>query len=147
VRAFVAALLLIAAAGCGGEGGNDRLTKNELLQQANAICADYAGQLKALGDPPQTLSGLATYARSAHGALADDLARLRKLHPPAELQAKYDAWLAAGDRALSRIDELGKAAAKGDQIAIQRLVGAAKTEDEQSDRLATELGMSECAND
>jgi hypothetical protein len=147
VRAVFAALLLIAVAGCGGGGGDDRLTKDELMKQANAVCADYAGQLKALGDPPQTLSGLATYARSAHGALADDLARLRKLHPPAELQAKYDTWLAAGDRALERIDELGKAAAKGDQIEIQRLVNAAKTEDEQSDRLATELGMAECAND
>jgi hypothetical protein len=147
VRAVFAALLLIAVAGCGGGGGDDRLTKDELMQQANAVCADYAGQLKALGNPPQTLSGLATYARSAHGALADDLARLRKLHPPAELEAKYDTWLAAGDRALARIDELGKAAAEGDQIEIRRLVNAAKTEDEQSDRLATELGMVECAND
>jgi hypothetical protein len=148
VRAAVlAGLVVVAVTACGGGGANnERLTKDELVQRANGVCAEYERKVKALGNP-QTLTDLVTYARSAHQALADGLEQLRELHPPAELEAKYDTWVAAGDRALERIDELQKAAAKGDQIEIQRLVNAARREDEQSDRLASQLGMTECAND
>jgi hypothetical protein len=146
VRALVAVVVLLAVAGCGGDDGNDRLTKAELVQQADAVCVEYARKVKALGDP-QTLTDLSTYARSAHQALANGLDELRKLRPPAELQTRYDTWVAAGERALGRIDELQKAAAKGDQTEIRRLVDAATREDAQSDRLASQLGMTDCAND
>ncbi len=146
VRLLLAGLLVVGAAACGGGGDDERLTKGELVEKADAVCVDYARKVKALGDP-QTLTDLSTYAQAAHQALAAGLTELHTLNPPPDLAAKYEAWLAAGDRALDRIDELQKAAAKGDETEIQRLVDAAKREDEQSDRLARELGMTECAND
>jgi hypothetical protein len=146
MRVFYAALLALAVAGCGGGGGDDRLTKDELISQANAICLDYGRKVKALDDP-RTLTDLSVYAKSAHQALADGLAQLRKLHPPDELQTRYETWVAAGDRALERIDELQKAADKGDQAEIGRLVNAAQREDARNDRMAQQLGMTDCAND
>jgi hypothetical protein len=146
VRALLAALFVAAVAGCGGGDGNDRLTKDELVQKADAVCADYERKVQALGEP-QTLPDLATYARAARAALAHGLDELRELEPPAELETKYETWVNTGERTLERIDELETAAAKGNQIEIRRLIDASSREDEESDRLATELGMSECAND
>jgi hypothetical protein len=44
---FVAALIVIAA-GCGG-GGSHRLSHNEFIKKANAICADINKRTVALG--------------------------------------------------------------------------------------------------
>jgi hypothetical protein len=147
MRTLFAGLLLLAVAGCGGGGGgSDRLTREELAKKADAICTEYESKVDALKDP-QSFAELAAYAHSAHRALSDGLSDLRELEPPTDLESRYDSWVGAGDRALARIDELQKAAVKKDQLQIQKLVAAANREDNESDRLATELGMVECAND
>jgi hypothetical protein len=146
MRALVAGLLLLAVAGCGGGGGDDRLTGEQLAEKADAICAEYERKVDALKDP-QSFDQLAAYARSAHSALSNGLADLRELRPPADLESRYDSWVESGDRALGRIDELRMAAEKKNQAEIQTLVAAASREDNESDRLARELGMNECAND
>jgi hypothetical protein len=147
MRPLLAGLALLLAAGCGGGGSSDdRLTSEQLVQKADAICAEYGRKVDALTDP-QSFTELAAYARSARQALSDGLSQLRELRPPTDLEARYERWVDAGDRALGRIDELQKAAEKKNQLEIQTLVAAAKREDDASDRLATELGMVECAND
>jgi hypothetical protein len=142
-----AALLIpvaLALGACGG--GDDRLSAEELRQQADAICAEYESTLDELGEPA-TLAELATYAEEASSALSDGLADLRELEPPEELEDDYDAWLATGDDAVEQIDELQTAAEDEDQAAIDDLLASAGESDEESDRLARAVGLEECSND
>ena len=143
---FLLAGLLVVLAGCGGSGDDERLSAAELATRADAICAEYERELGAL-ENPQSFDELATYARGARGALSDGLNDLRGLRPPADLESRYASWVEAGERALARIDELEQAADKDDQAAITKLAAAAEREDGETDRLASDLGMKECADD
>ena len=44
-------LLAALVAGCGGGGGDKRLTHAELVSQGNAICVKASGDIDKLGDP------------------------------------------------------------------------------------------------
>jgi hypothetical protein len=139
-------LFVLLVAGCGGGGGDNRLTSEQLANRADAICAQYAQRVNAL-QGPGSLAELTAYAQAAHRALAEGLTGLQKLRPPADEETQYASWVATGARALRRIDELEQAAEKMDQLTIARLVASTKREDDESDRLAKKLGMVECAND
>lgn len=137
--------LVLALAACGG-GGDDRLSTDELREQADAICAEYERQLDDL-EEPDNFEELVAYAEDASAALEDGLADLRELEPPEELEENYDAWLATGDDAVDRIEELRAAAEDEDQAAIETLFESADESDEESDQLARDLGLEECSDD
>ncbi|MGZ8695393.1 MAG: hypothetical protein ACXWYS_08150 [Gaiellaceae bacterium] len=140
--AGLAALLLLA--GCGG--GDDKLSDADFRSKANKLCLAYSQKVNSLPDPGG-YEALAQYATDAHDALVVALDGLKELHPSDELEADYDTWLASGERALKRVEELEQAATAKNQRQIQRLSLAATGEDARADRVATRLGIGECAND
>ena len=141
----LAGLSLLLVSGCGG-GGDDKLSDTDFRSQANKLCLAYSQKVNALPDPG-SYAALAQYAAEAHAALTTALDELKQLHPSDELQTDYTAWLRSGDRALQRVDELEQAATAKNQRRIQQLSAAANAEDVRADRLATGLGIAECAND
>jgi hypothetical protein len=141
----LAGLFLLLLAGCGG-GGDDKLSDDDFRAKANTICLAYSTKVNALPDPGG-YAELAQYAASAHRALVTALDGLKGLHPSAELKDDYADWLAGADRALGRVDQLAQAAKTKDDAKIQRLSAAANAEDVKADRIATRLGIAECAND
>ena len=146
MRALVLAgvsMLLLAA--CGG-GGDDRLSDDDFRAQASKLCVAYSAKVNSLPDPGG-YAELAQYAAEAHKALVVALDGLKDLHPSEALQDDYDEWLESGDRALQRVDELEQAADARDDGEIQRLSAAANAEDVRADKVATRLGIADCAND
>jgi hypothetical protein len=138
------AVLLIA--GCGGGGGDNRLSDADFRHKASKLCLAYSQKVSSLTDPGG-YEALARYAADAHKALVVALDGLKELHPSDALQADYSAWLQSGDRALQRVDELEQAATAKNQRRIQQLSALANAEDTRADELATRLGIGECAND
>ena len=141
----LAAFLALLLAGCGG-GGDDKLSDDDFRSQANALCVAYSKKVNALPDPGG-YGELADYAAQAHKALVVALDGLKDLHPSDTLKDDYAKWLASAGRSLERVDQLEQAANAKSDAEIQRLSAAANAEDVRADRLATRIGIAECAND
>jgi acyl-CoA reductase-like NAD-dependent aldehyde dehydrogenase len=119
-------LAAVAAAGCGG-GGAKPLSKAELIERGDAICAKYRKQNEALNkdaparnptDPQATdeqvkaaapvLEKLADHLRSARGELAE-------LEPPADIASDWQNTLDDLDQLASKLDRAAAAARKVDR--------------------------------
>ncbi len=138
--------LALGSAGCGGEGGGERLTAQEFRDQANRICTDLDKELEGLGDPG-SLDELSTQLEAGREIFEDALGQLRGLRPPEDLQADYDRLLATGDDALEALSSMQEAAEDGDAEEVQQIATEAEREDQTSDEIAQGLGLDACATD
>jgi hypothetical protein len=136
---------LFALAGCGG-GGGDRLTKDELASQADAICGKYEQKLDALAEP-KSIEEVESLAEEAKPIVEDGVDELDDLEPPEELEEDYDRWIALNRESLEAIDELKEAAASGDESRVEQVVQDANSKEEEADALAGRIGLDECATD
>jgi hypothetical protein len=145
VRGALVSVLTLAAlaAGCGGGGDGDPLSQAEFVAKADAICQKYEAKLDALGQP-QNEGELAAFADKAIPIAKDGREELGDLTPPENQQETYDRWLEQGDRAIEVVEDLRDAAKDGDTAEIQRIAQEAEQADQESNRLAAQLGFKEC---
>jgi outer membrane murein-binding lipoprotein Lpp len=137
--ALIAAAAATVVAGC----GSSRLSHDEFVAKATAICADYNAQVRKLRRP-RTVSEIETYARRVLVAYRGALERLEALRPPKSDEVTVKAWL-AGDRKVAADVERVAAAARTRRIpAVQAARDRAAVDNERSDRLAESLGLREC---
>jgi hypothetical protein len=139
-------LALVVLTGCGGGGGGKRLTKEEYASKADAICAKYNQQVKAL-DNPSNLSELADVADKTIPILDNAIDDLNELKPPASEQGTADRWLAQVENLKDDLTEIRDKANDNDMQGVQAVVPQAQEHNSQSNALATELGMSVCNSD
>lgn len=135
--------LAVAVAGCGGD---DRLTREELIEEADATCAEYDQRIEEL-EEPESLSDIEGYLEEVRPIVEEGTDQLAELDPPEELQDEYDAWIDATRANVDRFDELEEAAASGDEQQIQEALESAGTGGDEAARLADELGFEECGDD
>jgi hypothetical protein len=72
------------------------------------------------------------------------MAKLDALRPPKQDEDAYEAWLAADRRIEVDIEQLARAARRGDVHAVRSAVAQASADDARSSRLASALGLSIC---
>ena len=144
-RALLSFGACVALAGCGGDGGGDRLSRAELVSRADAICRTYEARLDALGQPTN-VDELKEFADKSVPIAKEGRDELRALEPPEDLEATYDAWLEQGDEAIEIVERLRDAAEDGDTAEIQRIARDAQRADTESNRLAGELGFRQCGD-
>jgi hypothetical protein len=142
--AVLGALGLLAV-GCGG-GGGGRLSEAEFREQANAICLEYDRRIEDLGEPG-SLEEVPEFVNQAIPIIEEGLAELRELEPPEELEADYDRMLDETERSVGVAERLRDAAAEGDQQAVQDALEEGNAADSESDRIARDLGLDECADE
>ncbi len=140
------AVLLLAAAGCGGGGGGERLSREDYVAQADAICKEVEQKADELA-APGSIQEIPPYVDGALPIFDEGLERLEALRPPEDLRDKVDDWLAAGDRTRELLADLKAAAEEGDAAKVREIGARGDMLDEETDRLARELGLVECAND
>jgi len=144
-RASSLLLGLVVLAGCSGGGdGDDRLSKDEYVERADAVCADYDKRLGDLPDPG-SIAALGPLTRRALPIAREAVAQLRELRPPEDLQARVNEWLKLNVLNVRRIEELGNAARAGDRVRVQEIARDAAANEREADRLARELGLETCA--
>jgi hypothetical protein len=131
-------------AGCGGDGSDDRLSEEEFRSQANAICADFNEKLNAV-PAPESPEDIPEFVDRGIPLVEQGLAELRALNPPEELQEDYDAMLDEIAKQIPAGRALGEAAADEDPAAVQEAIAEGNRASQASDRLATQLGIEECA--
>jgi hypothetical protein len=142
--AFLTGAMGLAAAGCGG--GDDRLTREELVEEADATCADFDQRIEEVGEP-ESPEDIERYVQEIRPIVEEGTDELDALQPPEELEDDYDQWIQETRSAIDMLDELEEAAASGDEQRIQEVLQAAGEGGEEADRLAQELGFQECGSD
>ena len=142
--AVVLAAVAVGVAGCGESKGSDRLSKEDYLKRADAVCTAYDHRLEELPEP-KTIEGVVTLADEAKPVAERGLAELRKLRPPTDLQEDVDAWLALNQANVDAIDDLRKAAAASDEAAARAVSQRAVENERKADALAKRIGLEECA--
>lgn len=145
-RWTLAALAAVALAACGGEGGGERLTKGEYVEQADAICAEASARLAALPEP-RSLEELADVAPRAAAIAAEQLERLRRLRPPADDEAKLDHALDLTERQNALVEEIGEAAAAGDGVRVSELLEELAGVRTEARSIAVEYGLEVCGHE
>ena len=129
--------LVLAAAGCTGEGGGD------FAAAANALCADYDDRIAAI-ETPADLDDLAASAEEVAGLIDEGTAALRELEPPEDLAGRFEDWLALNEEAAENAREISAAAEDGDRERIVDLADLAEQNEAEADALADALGLDEC---
>jgi hypothetical protein len=142
--AVVLAAVTVGVAGCGESKGSDRLSKEDYLKRADAVCTAYDHRLEELPEP-KTIEGVVTLADEAKPVAERGLAELRKLRPPADLQEDVDAWLALNQANVDAIDDLREAAAASDEAAARAVSQDAVENERKADAVAKRIGLEECA--
>jgi hypothetical protein len=141
----IAMTVVVAACG-GGDSGGERLTKQEYIDAADAICGDVNEQLDALGEPG-SFEDVARLAEDAVAIQRDALQRLRALNPPegdeATLNQAYDLL----DQQSELGDQMVEAANDEDEARITEIIGQLQGLDEQADQIARNYGLQECGTD
>ncbi|MFL5945823.1 MAG: hypothetical protein ACJ74C_10365 [Gaiellaceae bacterium] len=145
-RALILLLATTVLAGCGGGGGDEPLTADEYASKADAICAKYKKRTDAL-DRPATLSELANVADDVVPILEQARDELRELEPPADEQATASSWLDQFDVIISDVEKIRDKAKQNDSAGVQQLAQPALDHNERANELATQLGMTTCAED
>jgi hypothetical protein len=149
LRALLPAIagIVVLAAACGGE---DRLSREEYIQQADATCKKYEERLKTLEEELQATDSPQEAAKVIDRALPiirEGVGELRDLKPPEDLEGKTDEWLDLNDENTKTLEELRDAAEAGDEQKIAELARDADENEKRGDAIARDIGLDACAEE
>jgi hypothetical protein len=144
----VAASAALAGAGCGGDGGGsgEQLSAAEFREQADAICAEYDQKIQDLGEP-ESLEDLTAFIGRAIPIIEEGFNKLDELQPPEELEADWDRAMEVNAENLQLTKDLQAAAEAGNEQRVQEILAQASQNEEQTDRLARDLGLERCGEE
>ena len=153
-RTFIAALPLVAlsVAGCGGSSGSDEtsaptttatttaLTKAQLIEQGDAICAEVNAAVGTVGSSSSTTSP-AAQAASLYSGMVNSL---KNLGAPQEA-AGYSEFEAAAEALAKAEDEVKLAAEREDSTALSSAESSASSALSSFQTAAGEYGFEDCS--
>jgi hypothetical protein len=152
IWATAAAVLSLAGVGaCGGGSSSTtstaaELTKSQLITQGDAICKDAGDRFAELqGSPPTTPEESATLTQKLIDITESEVAQLRALNAPANVNPALDRYLQAMDKNIDVLKQGLKAAQQSDATAYAQ--AQAKAAQGQVKRLqyAHAVGFKECS--
>lgn len=140
----VGATLVLAAC-----SGGSRLTKDELIKQADAICQDEQSKTATIGAGlgAPTQANLPQYADAFAQALPvfkDMASKLKALKPPEADQATWDQIMSSLDQEIAAVQKAQEAAANGDMTALNAAGQEIGTVDAKASQLAQGYGLQVC---
>ena len=141
---LVTSTFLAVGAGCGGDG--DRLSREELVSEADGICAEYEAELGALAEP-ESLADFERLVQDAKPIVENGIENLRALDPPEDLEDEFDEWISRNEENVAAIEDLQEAVADRDEQRIQEIVRQIDENEQEADELAAEIGLEDCASD
>ena len=140
--ALVAALALsLGAAACGGD---DRLSREEYIAQADAICERVERQLQGLGQA-ESVEQFARLAERAIPIVRKSFDDIEALEPPEELEAKVHEWHEVNREGLRALEDLPAAARARNRSETEQILRKADETEQRADRLGREIGLKKCA--
>jgi hypothetical protein len=147
---WIASLVVSVAAGmlagCGGGGGSDQVSAAELVKRADAICtAEKASFDSVQAHPPPSAKVAADQTDELIRATESANSKLHGLAPPDRLEATYDRYLEARDRAVDQMKRGKQAADDQDSAAYGAAQAAVARESTERAKLARRLHLKVCS--
>ncbi len=136
----VASLAALASAAC----GQDALSKEEFIEQADEICADIDQQIRELGEP-QNQEDFEELVEEGTEITDDGLEELRDLEPPAEDRDQINPMLDKIEEAVELLPEIQEALENRDVEALQRLQTQVQAAANEAQTIADDYGFEQCA--
>jgi hypothetical protein len=150
MRAALATVLLLVAAGCGGD--DDSLSRQEWVERANTICLDTLRKVEALGRPA-TSDDYLRVTPEANELGREAIVRLRGLEAPGEIEHDAEEMIKGYEESIEqqeRVYEGLKAQREGEEgpsadygRAGRRAIEAGQ----EADAIAKRLRATDCARD
>jgi hypothetical protein len=149
--------LTLGASACGGDDSGDSSDASAaVIEQIDAICADWKDALDERGDfpvedfdpespSPEDLPAVGNYFASGEAAAEDAIAEIRGLSPPADVAAEVDALVAALQQELESAKAQAVAARASDVAAFTATLEDASSSQEAVQEAADDLGTEGCA--
>jgi hypothetical protein len=131
-------------AACGGNG--DSLSREELIEQGDALCTEYESRVDDVEDPENS-DDVGRYVDEVKPIIEEGTDKLDELTPPEELQDNYDAWIELARTEVASTDDLKAAAAEGDDARIEEIVRDLRANDAEANRMAQSIGFQECGDE
>lgn len=135
---------MLVLSGCGGGGGDKRLTKEEFAAKANALCTDFNKANSAAGNPSD-VKGAIAYFEKLIPLYKKQVEGFGKLKPPADEETSVNRIITLGNEQATRAEDLVAALKKGDMTKANNLVAEGNTNSKETKTLFTELGATVCA--
>ncbi|MEW6060073.1 MAG: hypothetical protein AB1551_08060 [Actinomycetota bacterium] len=147
VRSIAVALAVLVLAACSSE--ESRLTKDELITQADAICKTAMEEIGTLGQDlgMPTEENMPQWADELGELLSvfeDMTSQLKDLNPPEADQGMWDQITAGLDQEVGALDTAQQAAEDGDVTGMSSALMEINTVDEKITQLATDYGFKQC---
>jgi hypothetical protein len=136
--AFLAAAML---ASCGGGG---RLSHDDFVKRADAVCTAFRTAVGSTARP-RTYTEIVTYVNKTLPLYEAARRKLEALKPPAKDASAVREWLAADKRIAAALHDLGMAGLRRDFPAVTAAAGNVQAQGVTSRHAAQALGLQVCS--
>lgn len=151
---LLAALLALLVAGCGGGGGAttestttteeaQKLTKAELIEQGDDVCAETNAAVGALDSAPEESAVPATIEKTSN-LYTGMVERLQELGPPEGAESKFTSFMEAAEELAKVEGEVKLAAEREDTVALGEAATEAAPALEEFETQAEAYGFQQC---
>ena len=130
-----------AAAGC----GSGRLSHDQFVAHADAVCSAYDAKVQLLSRP-RSYADIVAYVGQTLPLYVAALDKLKALQPPRDDEDAVRAWLALNDRVVATVRRLRAAALRHDPAGTNDASTAMQAASLASRRAAAALGLTACAS-
>jgi hypothetical protein len=148
-------LAALAIAGCGGGGGDEStaaapveiteattaLSKEELIAQGDAICAEVNAAVGTVGSTSSGTGGQATQVADLYNGMVE---RLKGLGAPSDDSTGYPEFIAAAEQLAQAESDVGLAAGRGEEEALASAESEASSGLSSFQSAATAYGFEQC---
>ncbi|HEX6456141.1 MAG TPA: hypothetical protein VF009_06430 [Solirubrobacterales bacterium] len=152
---LLAALLALLVAGCGGGGGETsestttteaarKLTKAELIEQGDDICAEVNAAVGALDSQPEESAVPATIEKTAN-LYTGMVERLQELGRPEGAESKFTSFMESAEELAKVEGEVKLAAEREDTAALGEAATEAGPKLEEFETQAEAYGFQQCS--
>ncbi len=130
----------LATAGCGG----GRLSHDDYVKRADAVCSAFRASTQAIARP-RTYKDIVAYVRRTRPLYEAARIKLVALEPPAKDEPAVRRWLEADKQISAALGDLGTAALRHDFPAVTAAAGRVQAEGVTSRHAAEALGLQVCS--
>jgi hypothetical protein len=140
---LIVTVLLLAGCEIGGEGGSGE--QERFVQEADAVCQQYASRISGIPAPQTFLRDFAVYMRRAVPIARAQNRELRALTPPEDSEADFDQLLGLLDEQLDLAARAGEEAYAGREAQAQAAFQESLVPASEAARIAARIGFTTCA--